>query len=142
MTRYFDASALAKRYIYETESPQVSQLLKKGPSATSRFTEIEVASALARRTRENILTLRERDRALAALEQDMATFYVLELIPEVTALAIGLLTHYRLRGPDAIQLASCLFLKKHLQQEIEFIAFDRHLMGVAHRKGLQVWQKS
>ena len=142
MIRYFDASALAKRYVFETESPQVSQLLKDGPSATSRLTEVEVASALARRTRENILTPRERDRALAALEQDMSTFYVVELLPEVTALAIDLLKHYRLRGPDTIQLASCLFLKKHLLQEVEFIAFDRQLVDVAKRKGLQVWKPS
>jgi hypothetical protein len=140
--RYFDASALAKRYVFETESPQVSLLLTEGPPATSRFTEVEVASALARRTREGILTPRERGRALAALEQDMATFYIVELLPEVTALAIGLLTQYRLRGPDAIQLASCLFLKKHLQQEIELVAFDRQLVDVAKRKGLQVWKPS
>jgi predicted nucleic acid-binding protein len=140
--RYFDASALAKRYVFEPESPQVSQLLKGGPPAISRLTEVEVASALARRTRENILTPRERDRALAALEQDMSTFYVVELLPEVIALAIDLLTRYRLRGPDTIQLASCLFLKKHLLQEVEFIAFDRQLVDVAKRKGLQVWKPS
>lgn len=142
MIRYFDASALAKRYVFETDSPHVSQLLKDSPPATSRLTEVEVASALARRTRENILTLRERDRALAALDQDMRTFYVVEILPEVTALAIELLTHDQLRGPDAIQLASCLFLKKHLQQKVEFIAFDRQLVNVAKRKGLLVWKPS
>ena len=72
----------------------------------------------------------------------MATFYVVELLPEVTALAIDLLTHHRLRGSDTIQLASCLFLKKHLLQEVEFIAFDRQLVDVAKRKGLQVWKPS
>ena len=142
MIRYFDASALAKRYVFETESPQVSQLLKDSSLAICRLTEIEIASALARRTREDILTLRERDRALAALSQDMATFYIVELLPEVTGIAIRLLTQHRLRGPDAIQLASCLFLKKHLQQEIEFVAFDRQLLDVAKRKGLQVWKPS
>ena len=138
MIRYFDASALAKRYVLEAESSLVSLLLTEGPPATSRFTEVEVASALARRTREKFLTVRERDKAMAALTQDMASIYVVELLPEVTALAICLLTQHRLRGPDAIQLASCLFLKKHLQQEIEFVAFDLQLMDVALRKGLQV----
>ena len=142
MIRYFDASALAKRYVFETESPKVSQLLKDSSLTTCRLTEVKIASTLARRTREDILTLRERDRALAALSQDMAIFYIVELLPEVAIIAFHLLTQYRLRGPDAIQLASCLFLKNHLQQEIEFVAFDRQLTDVAHRKGLQVWKKS
>ncbi len=142
MIRYFDASALAKRYMLETESPQVSQLLKESSPATSRLTEVEVASALARRGREKILTPQERDRSLTALHLDMGTFYVVELLPEVTALAIELLTQHQLRGPDSIQLASCLFLKAHLQQEVEFIAFDRQLVNVAKRKDLQVWKPS
>ncbi len=72
----------------------------------------------------------------------MANFYIVELLPEVTVIAIGLLTQHGLRGPDAIQLASCLFFKKHIQQEIEFVVFDLQLMDVAHRKGLQVWKKA
>lgn len=49
---YFDASALAKRYVEEPESGRVRELLARSLVATSRITEIEIASALARRCRE------------------------------------------------------------------------------------------
>ena len=46
MTRYFDASALAKRYVRETGSTTVRRLLASGVAATSRLSEVEVASAI------------------------------------------------------------------------------------------------
>jgi len=88
VTRYFDASALAKRYVHETGSQQMERLLLESRSVTSRFTQVEVASALARRAREGAVTIRKRDRALEALEQDMAIFYIVELNSEVTAQAV------------------------------------------------------
>jgi len=45
---YFDASALAKRYVRETGSQTVRRLLGAGGAATSRLSEVEVASAIAR----------------------------------------------------------------------------------------------
>jgi predicted nucleic acid-binding protein len=44
VTRYFDASALVKRYVQETGSVAVRQLLASGIIATSRLSEVEVAS--------------------------------------------------------------------------------------------------
>ncbi len=140
MTRYFDASALAKRYVHEAGSQQMTRLLAQSHPATSRFTEVEVASALARRAREGSLTLRERDRALAALQQDMATFYVVEMISEVTDQAVAILTRHRLRAPDAIQLASTLYLQKHLPDQLELVAFDQQLLDIADREGIRVWE--
>ena len=142
MIRYFDASALAKRYVQEAGSPQISRLLAKGHPATSRLSEVEVASALSRRAREGVIKTQERDRALEALQRDMSAFYVVEIIPAVTTQAIHLLTRYRLRSADALQLASSLFLQNSLQSEVEFVAFDQKLMDVAHREGLTVWQPS
>lgn len=139
MTRYFDASALAKRYVHETDSQQVGRLLTESYSATSRFTEVEVASALARRAREGILTIRERDRALSALELDMATFYIVEMNSEVTEQAIELLTQHRLRASDAIQLASTIYLQRHLQETLEIVVFDQQLIKIARLEGLRVW---
>lgn len=140
MTRYFDASALAKRYVDERESQHVVRLLSESHCATSRFTEVEVASALARRAREGALTLRERERALATLRQDMATVYVVEMSPEVTTQAIDLLSRYQLRAPDAVQLASAMYLQQHLPDELEVVAFDQQLVAVAHREDIRVWE--
>lgn len=45
--RYCDASALVKRYVREKGSLKVRRLLSSGPVATSRLSEVEIASALA-----------------------------------------------------------------------------------------------
>ncbi len=52
MIRYFDASALAKRYVKEAGIQAVCRLLDAGNAAVSRLSEVEVASALVRRARE------------------------------------------------------------------------------------------
>jgi hypothetical protein len=55
VTRYFDASALAKRYLDEAGSASVRRLSASGTVATSRLSEIEVTSAVERRIREGVL---------------------------------------------------------------------------------------
>ena len=54
--RYFDASALVKRYVRETGSTTVRRLLTLDAPVTSRLSEVEVASALVRRAREGAFT--------------------------------------------------------------------------------------
>ncbi len=49
LMRYFDASALAKRYVREKGSVKVRRLLSSHLPATSRYSALEIASALARR---------------------------------------------------------------------------------------------
>ncbi len=44
--RYFDASALVKRYLREKGSAEVRRLLASDTPATSRLSQVEVASAL------------------------------------------------------------------------------------------------
>jgi predicted nucleic acid-binding protein len=136
--RYFDASALVKRYAQEAGSRLVRSLLEEGPAASSRLSEIEVASALVRRCREGSLSSEERDRALTALRKDCASLYLVELTAEVAVLAIALLLRYRLRANDATQLAACLHLAQQAGQPVELVVFDRRLIEAAKREGLPV----
>jgi hypothetical protein len=139
LIRYFDASALAKRYV--DEAPQadaraVRRLLAGGLPATSRFSQIEVASALARRCREGSISETDRDRALAAVAADFAALNVVELVPEIAALAGRLLVRHGLRAGDALQLASCLYLARRVGGRVEFLAFDQRLASAAANEGL------
>ena len=84
LIRYFDSSALVKRYVREAGSDVVEGLLASGPAAISRLTEVEVTSALARRTRTGDCSVEERDVALAMLARDMDSFLVVELVAAVT----------------------------------------------------------
>jgi predicted nucleic acid-binding protein len=138
VTRYFDASALVKRYVREAGSVTVRRLLASGIVATSRLSEVEVASGIVRRAREGAFTTARRDRALAALQHDMPAFAVVEVIPEVTADARTLLLRHPLRASDAIQLASCLYLQRQLNHPIPLVAFDQRLLDAAGAEGVGV----
>lgn len=134
--RYFDASALVKRYVREAGSAKVRRLISSDVPATSRLSEVEVASALVRRAREGAFSTAERDRALAALERDLPAIVVVELTPEVSAKARTLLQRHPLRASDAIQLASCLYLQEQLGEDLAIVAFDSRLSEAARHEGV------
>jgi predicted nucleic acid-binding protein len=138
MIRYFDASALVKRYVREAGSSAVRRLLALGTPATSRLSEVEVASAIARRAREGAVAAPRRDRILAALKRDLPALAVVEMIPDITAEARVLLVRHPLRAGDAIQLASCLYLQRELREPVPLVAFDHRLSEAARAEGLTV----
>lgn len=135
--RYFDASALVKRYVREKGSAKVRRLLSSDLPTTSRLSAVEIASALMRRSREGAFSDAERDRAFAALTADMSALLVVELTPEIVIRAQTLLQRHALRAGDAIQLASCLFLQEQLGEKTTFVAFDRRLSAAARREELK-----
>lgn len=136
--RYFDASALVKRYVREQGSVKVRRLVVSDVPATSRLSEVEIASALVRRAREGAFSAAKRDRALAAAANDFPAILVVELTPDITARARTLLQRHNLRTGDAIQLASCLYLQEEFGEKVPLVAFDRRLTGAARREGLTV----
>lgn len=107
-------------------------------AATSRLSEIEIASAVHRRKREGVITLRDRDRILAAIDSDFASLVVVELTPAVCARARALLQVHSLRASDAAQLASCLSLQEALGESVCFVCFDARLTRAAHAEGVEV----
>ena len=135
--RYFDASALVKRYVRDKGSVKVRRLLSSDVPATSRLSAVEIASALMRRSREGAFSDEERNRACATLTADMAAMLVVELTPEIVTRAQALLQRHALRAGDAIQLASCLFLRAQLGEETSFVAYDERLASAARREGVK-----
>lgn len=138
MIRYFDASAIVKRYVREAGSKLVRRLLSTAPPATSRLSEFEVASAVARRCREGALSIPARDRVLRALAEDVGAFHLMELTEETAGLARALLLRHPLRAGDAIQLASCLVLQQALGSPVPMVAFDSRMRESATSEGLTV----
>jgi predicted nucleic acid-binding protein len=136
--RYFDASALVKRYAREAGSVTVCRLITSGTAASSRLSEVEVSSGIVRRAREGAFTIRQRDRMLAALVRDVPALAVVEVTSEVTSEARALLVRHPLRSSDAIQLASCLYLQRQLAQPVPFVAYDRRVVQAARAEGLTV----
>lgn len=138
MTRYFDASALVKRYVRESGTTTVRRLLASGTAASSRLSEVEVSSGIVRRAREGAFTMQQRDRMLAAVVRDIPALAMVEMTPEITADARTLLVRHSLRASDAVQLASCLYLQRQLAEPVPLVAFDERLVQAAHAEGLTV----
>jgi predicted nucleic acid-binding protein len=138
VTRYFDASALVKRYVREQGSTTVRRLLASGTAASSRLSEVEVSSGIIRRAREGVFTLQQRDRMLTALLRDVPALAVVELTPEIVADARAVLRRHALRARDAVQLASCLYLQRQLDESIPFVVFDERLVKAARAEDLTV----
>lgn len=136
MITYFDASALAKRYVEEEQSSEVVSWLEESTPAICRISEVEIASALARRCREGLISAVDRDRALAALDGDLEAVHVVELASEVLRAARAALLRHPLSAADAIQLAAALTLRDRLGSPIAFLTFDDRLAAASEREGL------
>jgi uncharacterized protein len=135
---YFDASALAKRYVREKGSLKVRRLVAAHLPTTSRYSAVEIASALARRAREGAIAADDCERAVAALSDDLAAMLVVELTPEVAAGALALLQRHPLRAGDAIQLASCLELQNELGEPLSLVVFDDRLAAAARKERVRL----
>lgn len=122
----------------EPGSDAVDRWLASGSGAVSRLSEVEVASALARRARAGDCDLHERDAGLAALQRDLEALLVVEVVPAVISRARFLLNAYPLRASDAVQLASCYDLQNRLGHDVPFVVFDERLAAAARATGATV----
>ena len=137
--RFFDASALVKRYIREQGSTQVRRLLRSGDVAVSRLSEVEVVSAFARLARENSISRAQRDSVAKAFVRDLKAWHVVELTPEVIVTARRLLMHHALRSGDAMQLAGALVLQAGLGDGLlGVVAYDHRVLDAARAEQLTV----
>lgn len=134
--RYFDASALVKGYVEEADSRQMRRLLTRGSASTTRLSFVEVASALGRLGREGRLSEDQRSTALTTLTADTASVLVVELTGEIVSRAQALTQKHPLRAGDAIQLASCLYLRDAVDHDIRLVSFDERLNSAARLEGM------
>lgn len=137
--RFFDSSAVVKAYQTEVHSAQVRGWLAAPDVATSRLTDVEVASALSRLAREGAMSADRVHDALFSFRADVRKWQVVELTPDVVSIATRLLGQHPLRASDAIQLASALVLQHELGLPLDaFVVYDRRLADAARREHLTV----
>jgi predicted nucleic acid-binding protein len=136
--RYVDASALVKAYVEEAGSREIRRLLTRGSASTSRLSFVEVASALGRLGREGRLSEDQRATALATLTADAASVLVVELSGEIVSGAQTLTQTHALRAGDAIQLASCLYLRNTVDRRVTLVSSDDRLNSAARLEGVKV----
>jgi uncharacterized protein len=141
---YLDSSALVKRYVPEAGSTWVSRLSQQEPVAISLIAVTEVASAIARRTREGALSAEQRDTLFQLLLYDTRSFTVVNLSQVIAQQAATLLltapVPIRLRTLDALHVASARWVFARARRRGvatgSFVTADRALVDAAIWAGL------
>jgi predicted nucleic acid-binding protein len=142
---YLDASAIVKRYSPEAGSAWVQEQIAPLAGHTVVLSEItlaEVAAALAAKHRASDgITQKERDDAVALFLSHCDAEYALVAINRsIIDRAVSLTQGHKLRGYDAVQLATALVTNETLSSagllRITFVAADEDLLAAAEAKGL------
>jgi predicted nucleic acid-binding protein len=121
LTRFFDTSALAKRYISESGSPLVRATLRAHAVSVARITYAELAASVARAWRLNTISEAQRDAIMARFAVDFSRLDVVETRAALVGLVPDLVVRHPLRGYDAVQLATALTIRTS-GQSVEFTA--------------------
>lgn len=133
---YFDSSALVKLVLDEPGSDLAAELWNGCDAAlSSRLAYPEVRAALAAAGRSHVLT--ESEALEAATEWDLfwASIRPVELTAEVEQQSGDLASVHRLRGADAVHLASAVAL---VQADLIVAVWDRRLHVGVVAVGLSV----
>lgn len=133
---YFDSSAFIKLLIEEDGSDLVAALWDGCDApVSSRLAYPEVRAALAAAGRAKRLDAVDQRRAEQAWESYWAAVRAVELTDIVTEHAGQLAGRYRLRGADAVHLASLLAVGG---DQTLFAVWDERLRTGAHAAGAQL----
>lgn len=129
---YLDSSALVKRYVEETGSDSVDRLLAEQPfAATSRLTYPEILSALTRKHRAREISKGVFGKLAAAFESDWGKLFVLEFDEELLPVVRKVILKHAIRGADSVHLASAMWLRSALREDVVFACADRKLLDAA-----------
>lgn len=132
---YLDTSAFVKLFVDEPESDALNaELSAAGEIVLSDLAMTELASALARRAREQLLTSAEAKRLYAHAERVVSACRVVECTPPVQRRAARLLLTSRqvpLRTLDAMHLALAI------ESDVStLVTYDPRLREAAAAQGL------
>lgn len=146
VNRFFlDTSALIKRYTMESGSKWVQALTTPTAGRKIVLSEIslaEFAAAIAGKHRApRGISRHERDRTLVLFLNHCRRQYELTNVSRsIIDRAVHLTQNHKLRGYDAVQLASALVVNKSLiaagALPLTFVAADRDLLTAASASGL------
>lgn len=128
MILYLDASALVKRYIAEKDSPRVNEWIDAaGMVVTGLITRVEVAAALARAQRMNVIPPEGTAAALRLFRSEWESFHRLPINEATVSRGDLLACAHNLRGYDALHLACALIWQETIGQPVTLATFDLQL---------------
>jgi uncharacterized protein len=136
--KYWDSSAIVSLVMEEARTPALRAMREEDPEQTVwSLTEVEIASALARREREGL-----GEKPLEAARVDIAKLVgkwrTVTALDQVRARSLRLVRTHALRAADALQLGAALIASDDRPESLPFVCLDDRLRDCARREGFTV----
>lgn len=143
---FFDSSALVKRYVTETGSKWILNIVRPSSNNSiyvARIAGVEVTSALARRRKGNRLSPTETAKAIKRFEKHFNRRYgKVNITSDLITSAMKLADKHSLRGYDAVQLTAALEVEAEIKSVgssgLIFVSADNDLNTAAQAEGLTI----
>lgn len=137
--RYWDTSALVPLVVREESSRQAREWLKDDATiVTWCWTSVELASAVERRFREDLISRQQRRSCLDAFSDLSEAWDEVADVVAVRTRSCSLLARHALRAADAAQLGAALLVAESDPAGLTFVCLDERLAVAAEREGLRV----
>jgi uncharacterized protein len=126
-----------KRYILEKASQDVNTWIEAADMVvTGLITRVEVAAAIARASRMNLITPDETLAPLRQFRSEWESFHRLPITENTMVRGDALAVEHNLRGYDATHLACALIWQEILGMPVTLASFDSQLIEAA--RGVQM----
>ena len=137
--KFWDSSAIIPLCLKEPASEAVRRLVKADEDLVVWWaTRVECISALARRRRENALSIDAEQQARTVLVTLAAEWSEVQPTEQVRHRAERLLMVHSLRAADALQLAAALLWTEEATSGFELVCLDQNLRDAAAKEGFPV----
>jgi predicted nucleic acid-binding protein len=138
MILYLDTSALLKKYFRETGSDEVIARWKDATGiVTSSVAYAEALASIHRKKRDIEFNNDIFQKIIHLFRRDWNSLIRVEVTDELNGWIDKVVSHYPLRGFDAIHLASALIVHDRLPEKFLFACYDNNLVQAAQSAGLQ-----
>ncbi len=140
MILYLDISALIKRYVGETYSAELIDLVENADLVgTSVLTHVEMAAALAKATRQRWVQPEAAQQSWQDFLRHWPAYTRLNISTTLLDRASALAWGSGLRGYDAVHLASAMVWQDSIGTPVMLATFDRELWIAGEKERLSLW---
>jgi predicted nucleic acid-binding protein len=137
--RFWDTSAIISLLVDEPGRQRLLEYFEQDAEILAWWgTPVEIASAIARREREQLISAEQAETLLASAHLLAESWQ--EIVPSaaVRRAAERLLRVHALRASDSLQLAAALVASDHDPGTLEIVCLDARLASAARREGFKV----
>lgn len=139
MSGFWDTTAIVPLLIHQPTTQALRRSLADDPGVVVWWgTTVEACSALARLTRDGLLTAQEIQRAVARLSVLRRVWREILPTEQSRALAEELPVTHAVTAGDALQLAAALLWCGRRPRGRAFVCLDRRLAAIAGRIGFSI----